>query len=267
LKPRETLSPYYSTLFENVEGNPRLTISYPIIIDEIPTETDNGEATTSKGRSSSIFNGVVVASIDVNTLGKVVENQLVSDYKSSVGLVDRNGVILYSSSSPQYIGKNIFGPEVQSILPSDVKAPFNHFIRDSLMGNTGSGDFTSQGKTSTVAYNPIMVEGNEFALMYIVTPHELATSATELITQQRILNIVIIIAIAGVAASISSILLIWNKRLNNAVTGKTQELKFANELLTESNRQLQVSNAKLEEANEQLLVHENMQRIYQCGGT
>jgi hypothetical protein len=53
LKPRETLSPYYSTLFENVEGNTRLTISYPIIIGETPTEANNEETNTD---SASTFN-------------------------------------------------------------------------------------------------------------------------------------------------------------------------------------------------------------------
>jgi signal transduction histidine kinase len=80
--------------------------------------------------------------------------------------------------------------------------------------------------------------------------------------QQRILNLVTIAAIAGVTASVSSIVLIWNKRLNAAVAGKTRELKFANESLIESNMQLQVSNIKLKEANEQLLVHEKMQREF-----
>src|SRR6185295_12161878 len=147
----------------SVDGVPRLTISYPIIRNQI--DASDG---------SSTFKGVVVAGIEVKALGKFVQEQLVPDYKSSVGLIDRNGVILYSSSSPQYVGKSIFGPEIQSILPSDVKDPLNQFISDSLTGKTGSGDFTSGGKSSTVAYNPITIRGNEFAVIYIVTPHEFA---------------------------------------------------------------------------------------------
>src|SRR6185295_20385783 len=146
----------------SVDGVPRLTISYPIIRNQI--DASDG---------SSTFKGVVVAGIEVKALGKFVQEQLVPDYKSSVGLIDRNRIILYSSSS-QYVGKSIFGPEIQSILPSDVKDPFNQFISDSLTGKTGSGDFTSGGKSSTVAYNPITIRGNEFAVIYIVTPHEFA---------------------------------------------------------------------------------------------
>jgi signal transduction histidine kinase len=249
-EPRQTMSPYYSTLFEGLDGVPRLSISYPVI------GTQTGD------EASSAFNGVVVAGIEVETLGKFVQDQLVPSYKSSVGLMDRNGDILYSSASSQYIGKNIFGPEVQSVIPSDIKDPFNQFIRESLSGKTGSGDFTSQGKTSTIAYGPVTIRGNEFALMYIVTPHELAGSAVAFVEQQRTLNLVTVIGIGSVAAATSSVVLIWNRRLNDAVNAKTSELKFANESLTESNRQLQVANMKLGEANEQLLVHEKMQQEF-----
>jgi signal transduction histidine kinase len=250
LQPRDNLAPYYSTVIESVDGVPRLTISHPII----ETQLIEGEMKTS-------FNGVIVAGIKVDTLGRLVQDQLVPDYKSSVGLTDRNGIILYSSSS-QYIGKNIFGPEVQSNLSPDIKDPFNQFINESLKGNTGSGDFTSQGRTSTIAYNPVTIRGNEFALMYIVTPHELAGSAAALVEQQRMLNLVTVIAIGSTAAGIAGLVLVWNKRLTELVAVKTSELKFANSSLTESNRQLQVANTKLGEANEELQVHDKLQREF-----
>jgi signal transduction histidine kinase len=251
LQPRDNLAPYYSTVIESAAGVPSLTISYPII----ETQFIEGEMKTS-------FNGVIVAGIRVDTLGRLVQDQLVPDYKSSVGLTDRNGIILYSSSSPQYIGKDIFGQEVQSNLPPDIKDPFNQFISESLKGNTGSGDFTSQGRTSTIAYNPVTIRGNEFALMYIVTPHELAGSAAALVEQQRTLNLVTVIAIGSAAAGIAGLVLVWNKRLTELVAVKTSELKFANASLTESNRQLQVANTKLGEANEELQVHDKLQREF-----
>lgn len=245
LEPRETLRPYYSTLFEGVDGVPRLTVSYPVI---------------GKDDGTSGFKGVVVAGIEVSMVGKVVQNHLIP--KSSIGLIDRNGVILYSSSSSQYVGKNIFGPEVQSVIPADVKDPFNRFISESLKGNTGSGDFSSQGKASTVAYNPVIIQGNEFAIMYIVTPHELAADTLAFVEQQRMSNIVIVTTISAVAVALSSIVLLWNRRLNDAVNAKTSELKFTNESLMELNRRLEVSNQKLAEANEQLLVNEKMQQEF-----
>lgn len=233
-QPRDTLKPYFSTLIESVDGVPRLTISYPII------------------GGSSTFKGVVVAGIEVNALGKFVQEQLVPDYKSSVGLIDRNGIILYSSSSSQYVGKNIFGPEIQSILQPDVKEPFNQFIRDSLTGKTGSGDFTSQGKTSTVAYNPVTIKGNEFAIMYIVTPHEFAGTVVALVEQQRTLNSIIIVGIGAVSAGIAALVLTWNKRLERMVSKKTSELISRTE-------ELEISNRNLEKAYEDLKIHEKLQ--------
>ena len=240
-QPRDTLKPYFSTLIESIDGVPRLTISYPIIGKQIDA-----------AEGSSTFKGVVVAGIEVNALGKFVQEQLVPDYKSSVGLIDRNGIILYSSSSSQYVGKSIFGPEIQSILQPDVKEPFNQFIRDSLTGKTGSGDFTSQGKTSTVAYNPVTIKGNEFAIMYIVTPHEFAGTVVALVEQQRTLNSIIIVGIGAVSAGIAALVLTWNKRLERMVSKKTSELISRTE-------ELEISNRNLEKAYEDLKIHEKLQ--------
>ena len=240
-QPRDTLKPYFSTLIESIDSVPRLTISYPIIGKQIDA-----------AEGSSTFKGVVVAGIEVNALGKFVQEQLVPDYKSSVGLIDRNGIILYSSSSSQYVGKSIFGPEIQSILQPDVKEPFNQFIRDSLTGKTGSGDFTSQGKTSTVAYNPVTIKGNEFAIMYIVTPHEFAGTVVALVEQQRTLNSIIIVGIGAVSAGIAALVLTWNKRLERMVSKKTSELISRTE-------ELEISNRNLEKAYEDLKIHEKLQ--------
>jgi signal transduction histidine kinase len=250
-QPRDNLTPYYSTVIESVDGVPKLTISYPIIGRQF-----------SEGETKATFNGVIVAAIEVNTLGRLVQEQLVPDYKSSVGLMDRDGVILHSSSSPQHIGKNVFDPELQANIPPDTKDSFNQLIRESLEGNTGSGDFTSEGRTSTIAYNPVTIRGNEFALMYIVTPHELAGNAAALVEQQRMLNLITVIAIGSAAAGIAGLVFVWNKRLTELVAIKTTELTFANASLIESNRQLQVANTKLGEANEQLQIHDRLQREF-----
>jgi signal transduction histidine kinase len=233
-QPKEMLKPYYSTVFEGVDGAPRLSVSYPII------------------GSDGSFEGVVVAGMEVKTFGQFVQKQLSPDYRSNVGLVDRDGVVLYSSSSPQNVGKNIFGPELQSAIPADIKEPFNEFIQDSLNGNSGSGDFTTQGRISTVAYGPVNVLGSDFALLYIVTPHELAGSAAALIDQQSTLNLVTIGLVGVVAAGLASAVAIWNKRLGKEVVSKTSELKFANDSIAQANKELQIANTKLRETNEEL---------------
>jgi signal transduction histidine kinase len=169
--------------------------------------------------------------------------------------MDRNGLILYSSGGTRYSGESIFSQEVQSLIPSDIKDSFNQFIRDSLKGNTGHGDFTSQGKTSTIAYQPVTIHGKDFAILYIVTPHQFASDVVSFIEQPRILNLIIIIAIGTVATGIAIIILIWNKRLSELVALRTAELK-------ESNDSLLNSNSQLAEANEQLKVHDNMQKEF-----
>jgi signal transduction histidine kinase len=258
-QPQQSLKPYYSTLFEGLDGSPKLlSISYPVVA--------RGNASAD---SSASFRGVVVASMDVETIGQFVQDQLSPDYRSSVGLLDRDGVILYSSSSSQNVGKNIFNEELQSAIPTDIKGPFNQFLQDSLNGNTGSGEFSSQGRTSTIAYGPVNALGNEFAVLYVVSPHELATSALALIEEQRTLNIVSMAAIGAIAAVLASAVAVWNKRLAKVVSTKTSELKFANESLADSNSQLQSSNAKLIEANnelaqayEQAKIHDKLQNEF-----
>jgi signal transduction histidine kinase len=248
IQPKETMRPHYSTVIESIDGVPRLTISYPIITKELG--------------GSSIFKGVVASGIEVNTLGKYVESNLKSDYKSNTGLLDRNGLILYSSSSPQYVGKNIFDPEIQSVLPEDIKSSFNQFVRDSLAGNTGSGDFSSGDSTSTVAYQPVTINGSVFAILYIVTPHELAGTAVALVEQQRTINLATVASIGAVAAGISTVVLVWNRRLSAIVATKTSQLIFSNNSLEESNRLLQISNTKLIDTNEQLAKSNEQLRIH-----
>jgi signal transduction histidine kinase len=207
--------------------------------------------------------------MEVKAIGKFVQNQLSPEYESNLGLADRDGIILYSSSSPQYVGKDIFGSEVQSAIPVEVQGPFNRFIRDSLKGNSGFGDFTTQGRTSSVAYGPINVLGSDFALLYVVTPHELAGNAAALIDQDRMLNLVTIGLVGAFAAGMASAVAIWNKRLSKEIVLKTSELKFTNDSLAHANKELQIANTKLSEANEELVkayeqvkIHDRLQNEF-----
>lgn len=73
LKPRDTLAPYYSTVIESVDRVPRLYIGYPIMGKE-------QSQTYSSNNINSSFKRVVVAAIDVSTLGKYVQAQLIQYY-------------------------------------------------------------------------------------------------------------------------------------------------------------------------------------------
>ena len=248
-KTRQTNLPYYSTVFVAVDKVQRLQIGYPVL-DNVSIET----STSNISNASGTFRGVVIAAINIDVLGNFVKGQLLPHYNNTVGLLDRNGVILYSDNST-YVGKNIFSPEVQSAIPADIKDSFNDFARDSLSGKVGIGDFSANGMSSTIAYEPVKVRGYDFAVLFVVAPHHLAGSAVALLEQQRFFNTLVISAIGITAAGIAAIVLVWNGRLSNKVAAKTFEL-------TQSNQQLLEANQKLADANEQLKVHDRLQKEF-----
>jgi signal transduction histidine kinase len=227
--------PYFSTVIESVDGVPRLYIADPIILNN------------SEDNNNPFFNGVVVSAIDVDQLGRFLQSQLPTKFESTFGMIDRNSTILYSSNST-YIGKNVFGDKVQASIPADIKDSFNSFMRDSLSGNAGSGDITYQGNTSTIAYEPVSFSGDQFAVVYIVAPHEFQQTAGPLIDQQRNFNLIVIASIGTVAVGVAYLVLIWNRRLSAMVKSKTAELEHANK--------------SLQEAVEQLKGHDKMQREF-----
>jgi signal transduction histidine kinase len=197
--------------------------------------------------TNRIFNGVVVSAIDLNEFGQVLQSQLSTKYGSTLGMIDRNGMILYSSNAT-YIGKDIFGDEFQPVIPVEIRDTFNSFLRNSLEGTAGSGDVTFQGNTSTIAYEPVSFSGDNFAVVYIVVPHNIQGAVGSLIDQQRDFNLIVIGLIGAFAVGIAYLVLVWNRRLSGIVKSKTAELEQANK--------------SLQEALEQLKDHDRMQREF-----
>jgi signal transduction histidine kinase len=164
-----------------------------------------------------------------------------------LGMLDRDGMILYTSNAT-HIGKDVFGDEFQTVIPLEIRASFNSFLRDSLQGAAGSGDISLQGNTSTIAYQPISFSRDNFAVVYIVAPHNIQGAVEALIGQQRDFNLIIIGSIGAVAVGIAFLILNWNRRLSGIVKSKTAELEQAN--------------LSLQEAIEQLKDHDRMQREF-----
>jgi signal transduction histidine kinase len=237
-EPRDTLRAYFSSLIESVDGVPRLYLAHPIVLNT--NENDNNS-------TNRIFNGVVVSAIDLNEFGQVLQSQLSTKYGSTLGMIDRNGMILYASNAT-YIGKDIFGNEFQPVIPVEIRDTFNSFLRDSLEGTAGSGDVTFQGNTSTIAYEPVSFSGDNFAVVYIVVPHNIQGAVGSLIDQQRDFNLIVIGLIGAFAVGIAYLVLVWNRRLSGIVKSKTAELEQANK--------------SLQEALEQLKDHDRMQREF-----
>src|ERR1700730_1601640 len=150
--PKDTHTVYYSSLIESNDKVPRLYISYPVI------------NMTGTGTTTGTFTGVVVASIRLETLGNFLKNQLFPQFSSTIGLLDRNGIILYATGAQQYVGEYVFGDKFQSVLssslhPRESKNLLNDLISKSLQGKTGSGEIFINGKMNTIAYQPVAVNG------------------------------------------------------------------------------------------------------------
>jgi signal transduction histidine kinase len=224
--PRDTHRAYYSGLIESNDNVPRLYISYPIINT---TETRIGPA---KG----VLTGVVVASIGLDTLGNFLKSQLFPQFNSTIGLLDRNGTILYANGGQQYVGETVLGDKLRSSLsslhpPESITTQLNNLLSRSLQRKAGSEDILINGQMDTAAYNPVALNGKNFLTLYIIAKHNLTTDVTALINQQRYFTTLIITIIASVAFIIAFLIFSWNKRLETLVNTRTAQLASANEQL------------------------------------
>ncbi|MGA9151875.1 MAG: sensor histidine kinase [Candidatus Nitrosopolaris sp.] len=248
--PRDTYRVFYSSLIKSNDKVPRLYISYPVInTTGINTVSTNG-----------IFTGVVVASIRLQTLSNFLSNQLLPQFSSTIGLLDRNGIVLYTNprqfgittDPQQYAGEQVFGDKFQSLLASSLHSPdsrnrLNDLIRRSLQGYSGLADILINGKINTIAYQPILVNGKNFLYLYVSAQHNLASDVSVLISLYRYFTVFVVAIIGAVAIIIAFLVFSWNKRLKSIVSTKTAELAESNKELTFANEQLKVHDKMQEE--------------------
>ncbi len=244
-KPKQTLMPYYSNTIEVKNGTLALTISYPIF--------------TNDSDKANSFNGVIVAGVPISKLGQFAKDNLAPGYENSLGLMDKGGILLYSSNSTtsntKFIGKNIFGKEIQSVIPSDIKDQFNTFVRNSLNGQTGYVDFSYMGKTTTIAYDPIKIGNDSFGVIYVSAPHDFTLNAVALAEQPRLVNLISIVIVGLITVLIAVILFTWNNRLKKLVEDRTRDLKLTNDSLKEANDHL-IALEKMEREFINIAAHE-----------
>ena len=239
--PKETMSKYYSSAIESIDKIPRLYISFPII------ENSNS--------SKSIFKGVIVSSIKIHELGTFLQNELTPQVASNVGLMDKNGVIIYSRN-PILIGKNYLDTEFQSLIPKEIKGPYNSILERSLQGSSGADDLLLMGgNKTTITYQPVYIGGKYLWTLFVSAPHQLATEVGVLINAQKNFSTLMVLIIGIVALGIAFLILSWNKQLESAVSSRTIELKDANNSLKENNKLLEL-------ANEKLSIHDKMQKEF-----
>jgi signal transduction histidine kinase len=248
LSPRNTEMPYYSTVIRSPSGD-KIFISFPISSSSVDTARN-----TNTSNATESFRGVIVSAIDVNRVGKFLQDRLSPELVSNVGLMDKNGIFLYARNE-SLIGKNFLSKDFQSTIPSNIKNSYNDILKRSLGPRAGAQDVSISDKTTTISYRPIIIDGKQLWTLYIGSPHTLTSDVGLLIDQQKNFSTMVVIIIGAIAIGIAFIILSWNKRLKTSVMNRTLELKRANDSLIESNR-------LLEAANEQLKVHDRMQKEF-----
>src|SRR5919112_78239 len=240
--PKETMSTYYSSAIESIDKIPRLYISFPII-------------EKSSNSSKNIFKGVMVSSIKIHELGNFLQSELTPQVASNVGLMDKNGVIIYSRN-PLLIGKNYQDSQFQALIPKEIKGPYNSILERSLQGSSGADDLLLMGgNKTTITYQPVYIGGKYLWTLFVSSPHQLAAEVGFLINNQKNFSTLMILIIGAVALGIAFLILSWNKRLESAVNSRTIELKDANNSLIKYNK-------LLESANEKLSIHDKMQKEF-----
>src|SRR5919112_3045571 len=247
--PKERHLPYHSSEVESSDNVPRLYVSLPILDNQ-----KEGKGGADNNGQVETFKGVIVAAINVSTLGKFLQNEISPEFISNVGLMDKNGMILYARNQ-SLIGKDYLGKEFQSLIPSEIKEQYNAILGRSLQGKANAEQITFDGEMTTISYQPVLIEGKHLWTLFISSPHKLASNVGDLIEQQKNFSTLMVIIIGAIAVGIAFLILSWNRRLETAVNSRTAELKKVNLSLTESNK-------LLAEANEQLKVHDKMQKEF-----
>jgi signal transduction histidine kinase len=248
LSPKARNTTYYSSIIDVNNQFPQLLISYPVIKDNVTFSN----ITTQSNMSN--LEGIVFTTIDLSKLGEFLQKELSPEFASNVGLIDKNGVILYSKNT-NVVGKNYLTPEFQDLIPPGIKNIYNNVLAASLAGGSGLRDISFNDNMTTIAYQPITLDGEFLWSLYISTPHSLASNVGYLINQQKNFSTMVIIVVGSMAFGIAFLILSWNKRLEGAVESRTVQLKKTNESLIESN-------TLLGSANKQLEIHDNMQKEF-----
>ena len=248
LNPKQTLSPFYSTAIHSPNNYfPFLYVSFPLINKNFI----NDNIISNK---SQIFEGIMMAAISVESLGSFLQNELTSSILGNVGLIDRNGVIIYARNQ-SIIGKNYLSEDFQSAIPIELKEPYNSILKNSLQGKSAAEDITYRGFTTTLSYEPIIINGKYLWTLYISFPHQFASNVGSLIEQQNTFSTIIIVITGSVTLVIVYLILSWNRRLEREVNTRTSQLKNTNLSLMQSNQ-------LLAKANEKLQVHDKMQKEF-----
>ena len=212
--PRDLLVPYYSSIFESPDKIPRLYISYPIIESD-KSKMNTGVSTSGNSSDTRKFGGIIIAAISVQTIGKFLQKGLSPYFVSSLGLMDKNGVFIYARNHT-LVGKNYLSDEFQTTVPEDAKKSYNSILKRSLGDSPGAEDVTFRGNTSTISYQPVLINGKHLWTLFIGSPHNLTSDVGYLINQLKNFSTLVVATIASISIGMAFLILSWNRRLRGS---------------------------------------------------
>ncbi len=150
---------------------------------------------------------------------------------------DKNGTVLATPRS-QFIGKSVFGPEIQQFF--DHNPIYNRVVKDAIiLGSLDKGVYDIPSGQYLITIDPVKLDGNTVYAIGVVTPTSLIystinrgmSSLNEDITLLYLFITIILIALIV-------LLLRWQKDLKNEVHSRTNELQKVNQKLASLNKEL-----------------------------
>lgn len=234
-EPKKIGTTYYSSIIVTQEAA-KIYISMPILDKQQAIGVSNNNANTT---TETVFKGIVGTGIKTGTIAEMVKADIVQAFQSQVELLDKAGTVIYSTNQSS-IGQKVFSPQYRSYIYSlaapEYKGALDSILTDLSQSKAGSQDIKLQQITYTVSYSPITLGGNNFLMLYVLSPHTLTTEVNRLIGEQRNISSTIIATIGVVAIGMGILIISWNRRLRSAVEEKTKELKRANEQLLNNDK-------------------------------
>jgi signal transduction histidine kinase len=226
---RNTLAPVYGDAQEWVDLRPKIFIIYPILGTENSTVTENNKV-------NKIFRGVVLATINPNVLGQLLEDQLSPLTNANISLVNSNGLMILKGT-PEYFGINLLDPTAKSLsdqFVTDVKNENNLIeqIRSALLNSrTFSIDVVASGQDLTVAYSPVLLDGKRLLTIILALPHIPEASVENLVLLQRNFGIAAMITIGIISFGVFYGVTNWHKEMRKQVLKHKMELEQTAEKL------------------------------------
>jgi signal transduction histidine kinase len=255
--PKQNRTLYISTVIDSNDNVPRMYVSQPILqnsqaryLETVQGIEGEGEGIGQSNYDPTAFGGLVMASIEANTLGNFLESEIHPKFNGNAAFIDRNGTIIYSVNQT-FVGKDYFGNEFQSYLKAALKDNedgFNSIISNAFLSESGIDQFDFENTSTTIAHEAVMgpkisnnENSNRIGTLFITVPHTLADDVSSLVDNQQIANFSIIAVIGAISITIAIILLRWNKILKDLVNHKTSQLRETIEKLRKANEDLKAS--------------------------